>query len=110
MAFNSSDPGYSLETIRLKGALARAIEHGRPGCRGRTVAVTHDKFSNGLIIGVACTSCAMPQHCAAPTAGGRHGRAATVLTPAGWRCFECAHQDGYWSEERYGFVNLLCGW
>ena len=97
--------------VTLSAALGKASDHNGP-CRGRTLSVLFARDRNGVkIMSVACEACAAPQHCTRPTtAGGRHGRLANVLTPAGWRCWECAQSDGFWSETTDGFAKLLCGW
>jgi hypothetical protein len=102
--------GFSLETVVLEPAQAGAIRH-RSACRSRTLSVNHDQQHSQMIVGIACSACATPQRCTAPISNGRgvHGRDANVLTPVGWRCFECAAADGFWTE-RDGFAKLLVGW
>ena len=102
--------GFSLEPVVLSAAHAKVTRHQDSACRSRTLIVAHDTRQGGLIADVSCLACATPQRCTAPSAGGSHGRPANVLTPAGWRCFECAAAGGYWNERRDGFARLLVGW
>jgi hypothetical protein len=103
--------GFSLETVVLAAAAAGAIAHQDKACRSRTLSVSHSQQPSQMIVDVACSRCATPQRCSAPVSTGKglHGRAANVLTPAGWRCFECAATEGFWIEGRDGFAKLLVG-
>ncbi len=103
--------GLSVKNIVLNGARAKVIQHSSYGCKGRTVSVVCDECNGGAIVGVACAACAVPQRCTTPLTGGtaRHGREATVITPAGWRCLECAQEQGLWNQTRDGFGTLIVG-
>jgi hypothetical protein len=104
--------GFSLETVVLEATAAKAIRHQDKACRSRALSVSHSQQHSQMIVDVACSRCATPQRCTAPVSTGKglHGRAANVLTPAGWRCFECATAEGFWTEGRDGFAKLLVGW
>jgi hypothetical protein len=106
----ANNAGFSLERIILDGSRAKAIHHQDGTCHSHTVIVAHDVRHGGVIETVTCSLCATPQRCAAPSADGTHGRLANVLTPAGWRCFECAAAAGFWHEERDSLMELLVGW
>jgi hypothetical protein len=106
----ANSAGFSLEWVVLSAAQAKATRHQDSACHSRTLSVAHAAHHGGLIETVTCSACATPQRCTAPSAGGSHGRPANVLTPAGWRCFECAAAGGYWNERRDGFARLLVGW
>lgn len=101
LAMNSTpaEPTTRIEEVVLRGAYAtlnaKVVEHAHGFCRGRTLSLAHDELAGGKIIGIACVRCAAPQHCAAPVTGGRHGAAATQLTPAGWRCTADADAEGW---------------
>jgi hypothetical protein len=107
------DMGYSIRNVGLDRDQAKILQHYSHGCKGgRTVCVVYDTRGNGAIIAVACAACGLAQHCTTPTPGrtgtSRHGREATTLTPAGWRCLECAADQGFWEEKRDGFAKLVC--
>ena len=101
--------GGPVHLVIVPPARAKAVQHSKYECRSRTVAVSYDARNSNAIAGVACAFCSMPQRCSAPTSGGNvHGRTANVLTPLGWRCFECAKAAGLWNERRDGFSKLIC--
>jgi hypothetical protein len=107
---NTNSMGYSHQAVVIPPSRAKAIQHSQYGCRGRTVAVSYDTHNSNAIVGVACVTCFIPQRCATViVAGYHHGRVANVLTPLGWRCFECAKAQGFWDEKRDGFAKLICG-
>ena len=107
----ANSTGFSLEPVVLSAAHAKATRHQDSACRSRTLIIAHEPSRGGLIVAVSCSACATPQHCSALTSTGHlQGRSANVLTPDGWRCFECAAAGGYWNERRDGFARLLVGW
>ena len=83
------------------------IQHRIKACVSRTVVVRFDDVS---VDSVKCADCGEPQRCKSKLASGReHGSYAQLLTPDGYRCYACAHEDGWLDFKRDGFFTPVLG-
>jgi hypothetical protein len=83
------------------------IQHRTGACRSRAVVVGFDESS---IDSVKCADCSEPQRCKSILeSGNAHGAYAQLLTPDGYRCYACAHEDGWLDFKRDGFFTPTLG-
>jgi hypothetical protein len=83
------------------------IQHSTGTCHSRAVVAGFDECS---IISVKCADCGAMQRCQSIIESGKaHGAYAQLLTPDGYRCYACAHEDGWLDFERDGFFAPTLG-